>query len=35
MDHVTFRTAVNPRIVKAGEKVGGVAAAHAGDGKPS
>ena len=30
LDHVTFRLAVHPRAVKAAEKVGGVAAQHAG-----
>lgn len=29
-DHVTFRIAVNPKAAKAAEKVGGVAAQHAG-----
>ena len=29
-DHVTFRTCINPRAVKAAEKVGGAAAQYAG-----
>ena len=29
-DHVTFRTCLNPKAIKAAEKVGGVAAQYAG-----
>ena len=29
-DHITFRTCINPRAVKAAEKVGGAAAQYAG-----
>ena len=29
-DHVTFRTCINPRAVKAAERVGGAAAQYAG-----
>ena len=29
-DHVTFRTCLNPKAIKAAEKVGGMAAQYAG-----